>query len=182
MSLSPLVLSTSLSSGSRSRILARAAADSLGDAGHEPRFIDLRETELPLCDGETAYGHENVQMLTEAVRSADGILVATPVYNYDVNAALKNAVELTGKAWTGQTVGFLAAAGGQGSYMSLMGLANSLMLDFRCIILPRFVYTTGAAFTAGEISDEDVVRRVDEVAERLATLADAARSFRPKAE
>ena len=26
----------------------------------------------------------------------------------------------------------------------IMGLANSLMLDFRCWIVPRFVYVTGA--------------------------------------
>lgn len=180
--MSPLIISASLASCSRSAILARAARSSLEASGHTPTFIDLRETPLPLCDGESAYGEENVGPLGEAVRSADGILIATPIYNYDVNAAIKNVIELTGKAWTGQVVGFLAAAGGQGSYMSLMGVANSLMLDFRCIILPRFVYATGAAFEADEISDEDVSRRVEEVAERLAFLADAAKSFRPESE
>lgn len=176
---SPLIISSSLSSKSRSRILADAAKTALEHHGHTPTLVDLKDTPMPLCDGEAAYANEHVGPLGEAIRNADGIIIATPVYNYDVNAAMKNAIELTGKAWTGQVVGFLATAGGQGSYMSLMGVANSLMLDFRCIILPRFVYATGESFEAGEISDEDLSRRVDEIAERLVTLSEATRSFRP---
>ena len=30
--------------------------------------------------------------------------------------------------------------------MSILGLANGLMLDFRCLIVPRFVYATGDDF------------------------------------
>lgn len=180
--MSPLIISSSLSSKSRSRILAEAAKSALEKQGHTPTLFDLRESPLPMCDGETAYGGEHVAPLAEAIRTADGVLCATPVYNFDVNAALKNAIELTGKAWTGQVVGFLAAAGGQGSYMSLMGVANSLMLDFRCIILPRFVYATGEAFEAGDITDEDLVRRLDEVGERLTVLASVTESFRPTPE
>lgn len=180
--MSPLIISASLSSKSRSRILADAAKSALEQSGHTPNLIDLRDAPLPLCDGESAYAGEHVSPLGEAIRSAEGILIATPIYNFDVNAAMKNAIELTGKAWTGQVVGFLAAAGGQGSYMSLMGVANSLMLDFRCIILPRFVYATGESFEAGEISDEELTRRIGEISERLTVLADAARSFRPEVE
>ena len=48
--------------------------------------------------------------------------------------------------------------------MSVMGVVNSLMLDFRCHIVPRFVYATGEAFKGDE---EDV-----EVSERLAQVTD----------
>ena len=179
--LSPLVLSTSLSSKSRSYLMAREAAAALEADGHEPRTIDLRDLNLPLCDGETAYGHESVGPLAEAVEAADGVIVATPVYNYDVNAALKTAIELTGKAWTGQAVGFLAAAGGQGSYMALCGVVNSLQLDFRAICVPRFAYATGDAFDSGpggeELTDESIKSRIAEVADRTAKLSVAWRKI-----
>ena len=45
-----------------------------------------------------------------ARRAADAILLAVPIYNYDVNAAAKNLVEHTGSAWENKIVGFLAAA------------------------------------------------------------------------
>src|SRR5256714_12133895 len=75
--------------------------------------------------------------LTAAVENADGILIASPVYNYDVAAATKNMIELTGSAWEDKIVSFLCADGGHASYMSVMSYANSLMLDFRCVIIPR---------------------------------------------
>ena len=65
---------------------------------------------------------------------------------YDLNAAAKNFIELTGRAWTNKVVGFICAAGGKGSYMSVTSFMNSLMLDFRCIIIPRFVYTDASGF------------------------------------
>ena len=46
---------------------------------------------------------------------------------------------MAGRAFTGKPVGFVCAAGGRSSYMAVLGLANSLMLDFRCLIVPRFV-------------------------------------------
>ena len=46
------------------------------------------------------------------IEAARVIIVATPIYNYDANAAAKNLVELTGSAWEDKTVGFLCAAGG----------------------------------------------------------------------
>ena len=64
-------------------------------------------------------------------------------------------------------VGFLCAAGGRGSYMSIMGLVNSLMLDFRCLIIPRFVYSTGEAFKEGKIVDPGVESRVIELTKEL---------------
>ena len=134
-------------------------------------FVDLREFPLPLCDGATTYGDPNVERLRGLVAEADGIILATPIYNYWANAAAKNAIELTGGAWKDKTVAFLCAAGGQSSYMAVLGLANSLMLDFRCVIVPRFVYATGEAFDAGGVTDAAVLGRIDRMLTELVSLA-----------
>lgn len=154
------LFSTSLNPDSRSRILARAAADALGQLGVEYEWIDLAELPLPICDASYCYAHPNVVRCIQAIEGARAIILATPVYNYDVSASAKNLIELTGRAWTDKVVGLLATAGGPGSYMSLMGLANSLMLDFHSLIVPRFVYATGAAFEMGELRDPEVAARL----------------------
>ncbi|MEW6736904.1 MAG: NADPH-dependent oxidoreductase, partial [Acidobacteriota bacterium] len=89
------------------------------------------------------------------------------VYNYDVNSAAKNLVELTGDAWNEKIVGFLCSAGGQNSYMSVMSFVNSLMLDFRAVIIPRFVYATKTAFSKNTITDENINNRIEEVVAAL---------------
>jgi NAD(P)H-dependent FMN reductase len=166
-----LIVSASLSPDSNSRLLAREALRILEGDGATTTFLDLREYPLPLCDGGAAYGHPNVAVVRDLIARADAIIVATPIYNYDGNAALKNLIELTGRAWENKVVAFLCAAGGTASYMSVMSFANSLMLDFRCLIVPRFVYATGEAFNDGQISDADQLRRIAELARATARLA-----------
>jgi NAD(P)H-dependent FMN reductase len=168
-----LVISASLHPSSRSRILAHVCHDQLKSSGRSVQWFDLADDPLPLCDGATAYGHENVRRLTELIESAKAIFLAAPVYNYDVNAAAKNVVELTGKAWTGKIVSMMLAAGGQGSYMSAMGLANSLMLDFRCLIVPRFIYTTGDSFEGDQLAEETIQHRVQQLVQDTTRLTDA---------
>src|SRR5205823_7842769 len=130
---------------------------------------------LPLCDADVCYTQPASQGLNKAIEAADGILIATPVYNYDVSAAAKNMVELTGSSWEEKVVGFLCAAGGMSSYMSVMAFANSLMLDFRSVIIPRFVYATGHAFEGDTPSDPKIVERIEQVADELVRFTSALR-------
>jgi len=147
-----LVLTTSGNPDSNSRRMAQIAFDWLKKAKLNCQWLDISKLDHPAA-----------QNLTAAVEKADGIIVATPVYNYDVAAAAKNMVELTGSAWEDKTVAFLCAAGGMGSYMSVMSFANSLMLDFRCLIIPRFVYATGDSFDGDKLIDTKVAKRIDQV-------------------
>lgn len=168
-----ILISASLNSDSNSRVLAQEAKRVLEQEGQEVTLLDLRDHPLPLCDGGEAYGHPNVALLARLVRAADAVLIATPIYNYHSTAVVKNLIELTGRAWENKVVGFLCAAGGMGSYMSIMGLANSLMLDFRSVIVPRFVYATGEVFEEGRINNADVANRVADLARTAARFGRA---------
>lgn len=168
-----LVISTSLNPHSRSRVLARATVAELQALGSTAELLDLAELQIPICDASKAYSHPDVQHCAERIRGAQAILLATPVYNYDVSASAKNLIELTGKAWQGKVVGFIASAGGQGSYMSLMGLGNSLMLDFRCILIPRFVFALEKMVVNQQIVDEELARRLKELAQQTAWMGAA---------
>lgn len=165
-----VIVSSSLNSESNSRILAREAQQVLASEGVAVSLVDLRDFPLPFCDGTTSYAHPNVGRIGEILRAADTILIATPIYNYDATAAIKNLIELTGDAWENKAVGFLCAAAGMSSYMSIMSFANSLMLDFRSVVVPRFVYATGKAFAHDQIVDPEIRDRVAELARFAARL------------
>jgi FMN reductase len=134
-------------------------------------FLDLRDGDLPLCDGDSCYQDPRVIELERRMQSADAYVFAAPVYTYDLNAASKNVLELAGGAMQGKAVGFVMAAGGFGSYMSSMAFANSLMLDFRCVIVPRFVYAVGKHFEGGRVVDPQIQKRQADFAADLMRLA-----------
>jgi len=154
--------------------LATAAAQRLQAADQPFELLDLAVLDpLPPCNGHDCYGHPLVGELAGKIAAANGVLIASPVYNYDVSASCKNLIELTGSAWKDKMVGLLCAAGGQGSYMAPMGLFNSLMLDFRCLILPRFVYALEDSFSDNALIDENVSGRVKELVDQMTRLSDA---------
>lgn len=170
------IVSCSLNPGSRSRVLARAAEAHLRGKGVEADFIDLQEQDLPMAGPPGHWDLPQVEALEQRLSAADGILMAVPVYTYNVNAAAKNLAELCGKAFENKGVGFLCSAGGNASYMSVMGFANSLMLDFRSVIVPRFVYALRDAVQGGRIQDPAVEGRVHQLADELLRLSRALKS------
>ena len=99
--------------------------------------------------------------LKEAIESASHIIFAVPIHCYDVNAATKNIIELVGRSFTQKIVGFICAAGGANSYMSVMGMANHLMLDFRTVIVPRFVYTDYSSWEESGELKVDIKNRLE---------------------
>src|SRR5213083_2818896 len=171
-----LVISTSGNPDSNSRRMGRIAFAHLQKKKADCEWIDIREMDLPLCDADKCYVMPGSKKLAAAIEAAHGILIAAPVYNYDVAAATKNMIELTGSAWEDKIVGFLCAAGGHASYMSVMAYDNSLMLDFRFVIVPRCAFATGDAFGGESITDKKIAQRIEQVADDLVRFTKALRS------
>ena len=99
--------------------------------------------------------------------------MAIPIYNYNISSGAKNAVELGGRMLYDKIFGFICAAGGKSSYMSVMSLANSLMIDFRCYIIPKFVYATKHDFDGKKISNEEIKERLKELSDELIRVSKA---------
>ncbi|MBL1217852.1 MAG: hypothetical protein D8M59_10200 [Planctomycetes bacterium] len=61
--------------------------------------------------------------------------------------------------------------------MSVMQLANSLMLDFRTVIDPRFVYANYPDFDDESVSSPEILKRIDELTQALVKLTSSVASF-----
>ena len=139
----------------------------------ELEFFDLQENPLPMCDGDECYDLPEVLAFREKVENAEGIVMAIPVYNFNVSSGAKNIVELGGRMLYDKTFGFICAAGAKSSYMSVMSLANSLMIDFRCYIIPKFVYATKHDFDNGKITNSAIEDRIEELGKELIRVSNA---------
>ena len=141
-----LIISSSLNPDSNSRKLAHEAAAYANEKGLEVGFLEMCKYPVDICDGADSFGHENLEPIKDMIHEAKAIILCGPIYAYAMAAATRNLIELTGRAWTGKPVGLMAAAGGKNSYMAVLGTANSLMLDYRCPIVPKYVYADSSSF------------------------------------
>ena len=136
-------------------------------------FFDLQENPLPMCDGDECYDLPEVVDFRNRIDKASGIIMAIPIYNFNVSSGAKNIVELGGKKLYDKNFGFLCAAGGKNSYMSVMGLANSLMIDYRCYIIPKFVYALKKDFDETKVTDTDIKERIEELGKEMIRITKA---------
>ena len=139
----------------------------------EVEFFDLQENPLPMCDGDKCYDLPEVIDFRKKIDKASGIIMAIPIYNFNVSSGAKNIVELGGKKLYDKNFGFLCAAGGKNSYMSVMGLANSLMIDYRCYIIPKFVHALKKDFDEIKVIDSDIKERIEELGKEMIRITKA---------
>lgn len=170
------ILNANLAPGGKTAHLAEVLASDFHSSGSEATVFSLSEWDLPACDGGSCYKNEKTIALTAELAKADALVLVAPVYNYDLNAAAKNLIELTGYSWKGKAVGIVCTAGAEKSYLSPLGFMNSLATDYRCLVSPRYVYVTRADFNADNTLPPDggIRRRLAFLARELPILAEAA--------
>lgn len=155
------IIATSLNPKSKSQILARQMESHLEADGVECQLFDLRDLNIEMCGTNESWGNEGIAKIAESVKQASHVVFAVPIYCYDVNSAAKNIIELTGRSFTNKVISFLCSAGGGNSYMSVMSFANHLMLDFRSIIVPRFLYTQDSDWSEEGTLNESIQERFE---------------------
>lgn len=158
------IIATSLNEESKSQQIARILQTEIVQRDISCDLVDLRELNLPFAGSNEGWSSEDAAALAKKVESSSHIVFAVPIYCYDVNAATKNIIELIGRSFTKKVVSFACSAGGANSYMSVMGMANHMMLDFRSVIVPRFLYVDPTGWNGEQLTPE--------MTERLNLLVD----------
>jgi FMN reductase len=147
------------------------AADRLKALGAEVEVLDLRTMNLPFCNGGNEYpDHPDVKRLQDAVKQADGLILATPEYHGSVSGVLKNALDLMSfDQLDGKVAGLISVLGGQPNSNAL----NDLRLIMRWVhawVIPEQV-ALGQVWKAfgedGKLLDEGLAKRFDQFAQSL---------------
>jgi FMN reductase len=161
----------SLRAGSYSQMALNVAAQRAQALGAEVEILDVRSLNLPFCTGENDY-HEypDVEKLQNAVKAADGLILATPEYHGSVSGVLKNALDLMSfDHLDGKVVGSISVLGGQVNSNAL----NDLRVILRWVhawVIPEQI-AIGQAWKAfnseGKLLDEKLSERFDQFAQSL---------------
>lgn len=119
---------------------------------------------IPLYDGDEEDKHgvpESVKALQARIREADGVIIATPEYNFSIAGVLKNALDWlsrSGNPFKWKRVGVMGASGGPvGTARAQYHLRQNLV-GLEAITMPKpeiFVGPSDKKFTGGKLTDED---------------------------
>jgi chromate reductase len=116
-----IALCGSLRRGSYNGLLLRQAVE-LAPAGCEIEVASIREIPLYDADVDAQGTPAPVAALKEKIAAADGLLLASPEYNYSVPGVLKNAVDWLSRpakdiarVFAGRAVGIMGAGGPSGT-------------------------------------------------------------------
>lgn len=161
----------SLRPDSYSQQALRVAAQRVETLGAEVEILDLRTMNLPFCNGGDEYPeYPDVARLSQTVKVADGLILATPEYHGSVSGVLKNALDLLGfEELSGKVAGLVSVLGGQANSNAL----NDLRIILRWVhgwVIPEQVAIAQAwqAFGKdGKLLDEKLSQRFDAFAQSL---------------
>ncbi|MDE3153603.1 MAG: NAD(P)H-dependent oxidoreductase [Acidobacteriota bacterium] len=152
----------SLRAGSFNRALLRAAQE-LAPAGMTIVVAEIGDLPLYNADVEAAGLPAPVVALKQAIQAADGLLIATPEYNYSIPGVLKNAIDWAsrppGKApLNGKPAALMGATGGNwGTIRAQLALRQSLLFTETYLMLKPEMLVAKASekFDAeGRLTDE----------------------------
>jgi NAD(P)H-dependent FMN reductase len=180
-----LCFAGSLRKDSLNKKLVKIAMQDAVDAGAAVTFLDLKELDLPIYDGdlEEASGlPTGAKKLKELMQAHQAFLIASPEYNSSITGALKNAIDWASRpegnekpliCFNGKVAGIMAAS--PGGYGGIRGLPTlrSILENIGVFVVPDQLALAKAheAFNeAGSLKDEKNRETLKRIATRVVTI------------
>ncbi|MDP2486444.1 NADPH-dependent FMN reductase [Pseudoalteromonas marina] len=178
-----IALAGSLRKESFNQKLINEAARFALQTGAEVEVIQLNELDIPLFneDIEAQDTPADAQRLKDKLRSADGILLASPEYNGSITAPLKNAIDWASRTEQGAVPAFrnkvvalfATSPGGLGGLRGLnhvrdilSGIGSLVLADQLAVPSAFSVFDDN-----GQISDPEIADKVSSLAHQLVSVA-----------
>jgi chromate reductase, NAD(P)H dehydrogenase (quinone) len=185
MDLEILGIAGSLRAGSFNKLLLRATAEE-APAGMRISTFDLGAIPLYNRDVEQQGDPEPVRELKGAIAEADGLLIATPEYQYGLPGVLKNALDWASRpprdsVLNGKPVAMMGAAPGMvGTARAHLQLRQTLQYNEARMVIRPEVLVAGAAKKFddyGRLTDDTARELIGELLERLAATTHERRAL-----
>lgn len=151
------------------------AIERANGGGHSATMLDLGQMRLGFADGRSVDQlDDDTGRLVAAVRDADTVLLATPIYRATLTGALKNALDLLPiEALQNKPVGILSMGATLHHFLGAESHLRDILAWFGALTAPNSVYLSSADFVDGALTP-NAATRLDELVAALVRLAAAA--------
>jgi FMN reductase len=164
----------------------RIAAQAAEDAGAEVTFVTGRELLVPIYDTETADRTPQTIAIVDALRSADGVIIASPGYHGSFSGMVKNALDYAEDLrhedrpyLEDRAVGLIAVAHGWQTAVGTLNQLREVVHALRGWPAPLEVAVNDSAGLIGDDAadtDPAVVRQLRTMGQQVVTFAAAMRA------
>jgi FMN reductase len=168
----------------------RIAAQAATDAGAEVTFVTGRALLVPIYDTETSDRTPETIAIIDALRSADGVLIASPGYHGSFSGMVKNALDYAEDLrhddrpyLEDRAVGLIAVAHGWQTAVGTLNQRREVVHALRGWPAPLGVAINDSAGLIGadaDSTDPAVVRQLRTMGQQVVTFATAMRSTTPE--
>lgn len=159
----------------------RIAGEAAAGAGADVEYLTGRALMLPIYDTETSDRTPETAALIDAVRRADGLIIASPGYHGGVSGMLKNVLDYVEDLrrderpyLDGRAVGLIGVAHGWQTAVGTLQQLRQVVHSLRGWPTPLGVAindASGLIRTDASDSDETVVRQLQTMGEQVAEMA-----------
>lgn len=139
----------------------------------ETELIDLRDYSMEFVDGRPLESYnDDTKNVIEKILDADFFVIGTPVYQASITGALKNLFDhLPTTVFETKVVGFVSTAGSNHHSLVAENQLRPILSFFKALVASMNVFVSNESFNReNEIINEDVDRRLSELAEELLFL------------
>jgi FMN reductase len=148
-------------------------------------LINLAEKKIAFADGRPPekYGDDTAAII-ESARSADAVVIASPVYRGSFTGALKNLLDhLPVESLASKPVGIIAMGATQHHYLGVDWHLRDVLAWFGALVLPTSVYLASGDFVDGNLVDSAMqdIRDLTDALLKLTSITPPRGTFlRPK--
>ncbi|MDC3417422.1 NADPH-dependent FMN reductase [Aquibacillus salsiterrae] len=160
--------------GSKTRTAMNAVVKELKEKYPEEKvtLIDLADFKVEFSDGRNYLDYQgDTKYVAQTIMDADAIIIGTPIFQASIPATLKNIFDLLPvNAFRDKVVSMLVTAGSSKHYLIAENQLKPILGYMKAQIVQTFVFIEESDFYRKEITNDDVIFRIQRLAEDTVLL------------
>ncbi|WP_332238606.1 NADPH-dependent FMN reductase [Sporolactobacillus sp. KGMB 08714] len=135
-------------------------------------LIDLAEYEVQFSDGRNYLEYEgDTRYVAQSLMEADALIIGTPVFQASIPATLKNVFDLLPvNAFREKVAAMIVTAGSPKHYLVAEQQLKPILAYMKAQIVQTYVFIEEKDFYRKEIKNDDILYRINRLAEDTVLL------------
>ncbi|MFD2657984.1 NADPH-dependent FMN reductase [Gracilibacillus thailandensis] len=135
-------------------------------------LLDLADYDIQFSDGRNYLDYKgDTKKVTETIMKADALLIGTPIFQASIPGTLKNIFDLLPtSALEGKVASMIVTAGSQRHYLIPEQQLKPILGYMKAQVVQSYVYIEDVDFYRKEITNDDVIFRIERLVEDTITL------------